>query len=193
MPTAIPEPRLPLEPEEYPIYRPPRRLGCSALSIITLLTIFLFAFLFLRVTPRIVEGFKTSVSAQFGQITDTGTPVVENTADGGGTQDTGTPATAPPPATDTPVPPPPTPTPAAQCVEIINSALILRNEANVDVRGTRLPRGTALQLVEPGTPAIKDNKGNTWRHVQTLPTDGSEAKTGFVLDNDKYLKEAQCP
>jgi hypothetical protein len=196
MPTAIPESRLPLEPEEYPIYRPPRRLGCSGLSIVTLLTIFLFAFLFLRVTPRLVESFRNTVSAQFNQGSDSGTPIVETSADGGGTQDAATQVAVVPPVTDTPVPLPPTPTPAAQCVEIINSALILRQTANTAERGTRLPIGTVLQLLEPGTPPVTDNKGNTWRHVQTQPTDGAEPKTGFVLftsGNNTYLKEAQCP
>src|SRR6478672_11473813 len=178
--TATPEPRLPLEPEEYPIYRPPRRLGCSGLSIVTLLTIFLFAFLFLRVTPRIVDGFRSSVSAQFGGLTgDSGTPV-----SGLITNDQGTPieGTPPPKATDTPVPPPPTATPVAQCVQTANSALILRDQANTALTGTRIPIGTKLQLLEPGTPAVKDNKGNTWRHVQTIPQDGTQPKSGFVLD-----------
>src|SRR3954468_12952685 len=54
-----PEPRLPLEPEEYPLYRPPRRIGCSGLSIVTLVLVFVFAFLFWRVTPAIVEGVRS--------------------------------------------------------------------------------------------------------------------------------------
>src|SRR5438309_2006745 len=122
MPIATPEPRLPLEPEEYPIYRPPRRVGCSGLSIITLLTVFLFAFLFLRVTPRIVDSFKTGVSAQFnaspfGTLDSSGTPIAGVAVD-----DQGTPIAGSPAPTNTPAPtPPPTATPVPQCVQVANS------------------------------------------------------------------------
>src|SRR5436190_7455027 len=56
MPTNTPEPRLPLEPEEYPLYRPPSRVGCSALSLVTLITVAVFSLLFWQVTPRMVKG-----------------------------------------------------------------------------------------------------------------------------------------
>jgi hypothetical protein len=156
-----------------------------------LLTVFLFAFLFLRVTPQIVSGFKSTVSKQFSPASDSGTPVATLVVDEQGTPVAVTPA--PSAATNTPVPPPPTATPVPQCVQVANSALILRDEANTARTGTRIPIGTVLQLLEPGTPAVKDNKGHTWRHVQTLSSDGAQPKSGFVLDDDKYLTPAQCP
>ena len=56
MPVTTVEPRLPLEPEEYPLYRPPRRIGCSALTIVALLTVGVFALLLWKVTPQWAEA-----------------------------------------------------------------------------------------------------------------------------------------
>src|SRR5215216_4478590 len=84
MSISTPEPRLPLEPEEYPLYRPPRRIGCSALAIVPLILIGVFAFLLWRVTPKVADGI-ISIPRQILNV-GTSTPAVEEVAntDGGG-------------------------------------------------------------------------------------------------------------
>src|SRR4028119_1617814 len=53
MAIRTPEPRLPLEPEEYPLYQPPRRVGCSGITIVTLLALGTFLFLVWRGGPHL--------------------------------------------------------------------------------------------------------------------------------------------
>src|SRR5689334_12534472 len=111
MPINTPDPRLPLEPEEYPLYKPPRRIGCSALAILPLILIGVFAVLFWRVTPQIAEGI-VNVPRQILNI-PTYTPDVQEPTPGPGglaTQTVPVPPTVPvtttasvPPATPTPV------------------------------------------------------------------------------------------
>ena len=61
-----PNPRLPLEPEEYPLYSPPKRVGCSALAILPIILIAIFVFLFFRVTPNMAQGMVNPVRQIFG-------------------------------------------------------------------------------------------------------------------------------
>src|SRR5438876_1773419 len=99
MTVATPEPRLPLEPEEYPLYKPPSRIGCSALSLITLVTVLVFAFLFWQVTPRMVKGIGGLNPANL-LTNDQGTPI----AAASDTNASGTPEASDGGALDTPGP-----------------------------------------------------------------------------------------
>src|SRR4051812_37288595 len=125
-----PEPRLPLEPEEYPMYRPPRRVGCSGLSAVTLVMLFLFAFLFWRVTPDIVDGFRSlGGSNTLNASTDQGTPLVTPGANTSLATQTADIAAAPPTATIAPIA---TPTSVRECVLVINTSNGLRLRAEPD-------------------------------------------------------------
>jgi hypothetical protein len=168
--TTTPHPRLPLEPEEYPLYKPPRRFGCSALSITILLLFFMFAFLFWRVTPGIVGGLR-----QIGGSNPTPLATL-------GVTDMATQTAEAVPPTDTPAP---TFTPVPECVQIVNSSLQLREKPDKSLRGTGLAIGTKLQALEAPT---KDDAGNEWRHVQQLPPDTG---SGYVLND--FLKSVPCP
>src|SRR6059058_4204233 len=104
MPTNTPEPRLPLEPEEYPLYRPPSRIGCSALSLVTLITVAVFSLLFWQVTPRMVQGISAiSLNPLAGDATPGALPQgAMATQTAGASGDTG--AALAPTASPTPVP-----------------------------------------------------------------------------------------
>lgn len=181
-----PEPRLPLEPEEYPMYRPPRRVGCSGLSAVTLVMLFIFAFLFLRVTPAIVEGFKSLSSNTLNASTDQGTPIAGTPGNTNLATQTVEVASAPPTAT---LPSIATPSPVTSCVQVVKSSLQLRVEPDRSLKGiVVLSIGTKLQLVEPDATPVKDSNGDTWKQVKELPPD---SHSGYVLDD--YLKTISCP
>src|SRR3954467_6463844 len=121
MSLTTPEPRLPLEPEEYPLYKPPRRIGCSALAILPLILIAVFAFLLWRVTPRVAEGI-ISIPRQILNIgTSTPAPTEEaSTGEGGlATQTVPVPPTIP----VTPTVPIvlPSPTPVVEYFKVANT------------------------------------------------------------------------
>ena len=158
------------------MYKPPRRFGCSALSITTLLLLFLFAFLFWRVTPGIVGGLKSNVSRQLGLSSDP-TPLATVIAADIATQ---TAQVVPP--TDTPAP---IPVPVMECVQVVRSALQMREQPNRNLRGIGIAVGTKLQALEP---PVKDDAGSEWRHVQQLPPDTG---SGYVFND--YLIAATCP
>src|SRR5436190_14069697 len=141
MPVTTPEPRLPLEPEEYPLYKPPSRLGCSALSLITLITVLVFAFLFWQVTPRVVKGIGGLNPANL-LTNDQGTPI-SAVSD---STESGTPGVADGGALETPVPIV-SPTPVRTCVKVTgtgNQGTPLRAE----------PKSSAASV-------IKDAKGKS--------------------------------
>src|SRR5213595_3708592 len=109
MPTNTPEPRLPLEPEEYPLYRPPSRVGCSALSRVTLITVAVFSLLFWQVTPQIVKGISTiSLNPQSSDATPQALPQGAMA-----TQTTGAPGDTSPVLVPTA-----SPTPVPHCVKV---------------------------------------------------------------------------
>ena len=172
MPVRTPEPRLPLEPEEYPLYRPPSRIGCSALTIITLITLVTFAFLFSRVTPQMAKA-----------ITDlprgllSGGEATADTTPGVGAYATQT-AVALPTVTAAIL----NPTPTIEYVQIANTGgqgVKLRAEPKVDGKNVvTVGEGAKLQVVGADT----TNSDGVWRHVQLLPPDG---RAGYVLN--KYL------
>ena len=185
-----PEPRLPLEPEEYPLYAPPRRIGCSGLSIVTLIMLFVFAFLFWKVTPGIVKSVR-SFSPTGLLSSDQGTPgATPDISAGAGTVVAGAPSA-------TPTLKPPTPTPVRECVQVVKASITIRTQPKLsapsalqDAAGNtvRAKPGTQLQLVEANPTPIKDTDGTTWQHVQLLPPD---SRQGYVLES--YLSPVPCP
>ena len=178
MPIRTSEPRLPLEPEEYPLYKPPRRFGCSGLTIVTLLTIGVFALLVWKVTPDIAKG-----------ITDIPRGLLPNqptaeTTRGAGSLSTQTAISVPtrPAAVASP-------TPIIVYVQLgNNSGQLIRLRSKPDSTSSyqvSLRGGEILQVVSPDE---TDRNGNTWRHIQLLGKDG---RNGWVLA--KYLNPYNGP
>lgn len=186
MPVRTPEPRLPLEPEEYPLYKPPSRIGCSGLSIVALIAVLSFALLFLSVTPRIVQGI-----ASFNPFASE--DATADTTPGAGALET---QTALPADTPAPIAEIVTPTPSRVCVRVAgtgNEGTAMRAEPRADARrivpGT-VGEGATLELMGPDVNAGKDQAGADiiWRDVRLLPPDG---RRGFMLG--KFLQEIPCP
>ena len=178
MPINTPQPRLPLEPEEYPLYRPPSRIGCSGITIVTLLLAVVFAFLVWRVTPPMAKAITNIPRGLFGGTVDdpNATPGVE----GGFPTQTSLVAAIP---VDTPVPP----TPVIEYVKVSGTG-----GAGVKLRAD--PKNTAKYSVNVGEGATfqiigadVQNEAGTWRHV-LLPGDG---RSGYVLS--KYLIATGAP
>lgn len=178
MSVETPRPRLPLEPEEYPLYRPPRRIGCSALTIITLLLVMVFALLLWRVTPPMAKAITSIPQSIFSPNDDgeaDGTPVPVGFA----TQT----AIAQPTS-----PPPPPPTPVIEYVQLANT------EGKRGFRMRAEPRTNSKEVVNVGEgakfmvvgPNVASSEGE-WRHVE-LPGDG---RKGYVLA--KYLIPSTAP
>lgn len=209
MSIRTPEPRLPLEPEEYPLYQPPRRVGCSAITIITLATIAVFFLLLWRVTPQVarnITDFPKSLpvvggifSGGSGDSSDTGGDATGDNATPGtggfptqtalGGQAGGTPAAAPP--TNTPAPTPaPTNTPVIEYVRVANTGGLgvkLRKEPKQGAAyDTTVPESGVLKIIGADTKDAADPK-SIWRNVEYLK-DGSQ---GYVLS--KFLAPAPAP
>ena len=177
MAIRTPEPRLPLEPEEYPLYKPPPRVGCSGLTIVTVITLLAFGLLLWRVTPPMARAITDVPRALLGgdssqANTDTDTTV------------TGTSALAT--QTVQPLPTAPivgaaTPTPKVEYVKLANTGgqgVRLRAEPQPNARNiVTVGEGAVFMIIGPD---IKNEFG-TWRHVE-LPGDG---RSGYVLD--RYL------
>lgn len=191
MPVSTPQARLPLEPEEYPLYRPPKRIGCSGISIVSLVLVAVFAVLFLNVTPRIINGIRTFNPTSL--LSGDATP---NSSPGSGALETQTviATAALPTATSVPA----SPTPARTCMKIVNtggSGTPLRaqpnlNSASVIKDGTRrVGEGATLEVIGPDVTQGKDNSGKdlVWAHL-ILPGDG---RSGYILTT--YLEPGPCP
>jgi Bacterial SH3 domain len=188
MPINTPEPRLPLEPEEYPLYRPPRRVGCSALAIVPLLLIGIFALLIWRVTPKVAEGI-VAIPRQILNIS-TSTPAVEQITPGPGGLATQT-IPAPPnvPVTTTAPIVLSTPTGAAvvEYFKVANTGgqgVKLRADPRQDAnRVTGLAEGVVVKTVGPDQ-KVADV---TWKHVATI----DDQYIGWV--NSDYLTPNNKP
>jgi len=177
-----------LEPEEYPLYRPPRRIGCSGLSIVTLVLLVVFAVLFWQVTPPIIRGIKSfspSSLLSSGDATPVATP-------GSGALETQT------VVAEVPTVPLPTATPDRPCVKVTGTggagtamrAQPSSSSANVISGGNgKVGEGAILQVVGPDVTAGKDSAGRSivWMHV-ILPGDG---RSGYMLG--RYLQSVSCP
>jgi hypothetical protein len=174
MPVRTPEPRLPLEPEEYPLYRPPSRIGCSGLTVVTIIALLAFGLLLWRVTPPMARAITDVPRDLFGGRDDT----VEADATPG-------PASL---ATQTTAP---LSTPAVAIVATATPTIEYVKLANTGGQGVRLraePRPNARSIVTVGEGAVfmiigpnVKNEFGTWRYVE-LPNDG---RKGYVLD--RYL------
>lgn len=170
MPVRTNEPRLPLEPEEYPLYRPPRRFGCSGLTVVTLLTLTVFGLLVWKVTPDMAKGLTDPLK----KIFSSGVATAETTR-GPSTLATQT-AVAARPTT------PPVVTPTAIIVYVQagnNSGASIRVRSKPDSSASyslSLKGGEILRVIS--TVDEKDKVGNEWRHVQLLCKDG---RNGWVL------------
>ncbi|HKP54910.1 MAG TPA: SH3 domain-containing protein [Chloroflexia bacterium] len=177
MPIRTNEPRLPLEPEEYPLYKPPRRFGCSGLTIVTLLTLGVFALLVWKVTPDMAKAITDLPKPLFrGQSTP-------ETTRGAGALSTQTAIAAPT------RPPVVTPTPIIIYVQLgNNSGQSIRMRSKPDSTSSyqvTLKGGEILQVISQDE---TDKNGNTWRHVQLLGKDG---RNGWILS--KYLNPYTGP
>jgi hypothetical protein len=187
MRATTPEPRLPLEPEEYPFYRPPRRIGCSALAIVPLILIAVFAFLIWRVTPNVAEGI-VAIPRQIFNVS-TSTPAVEEITSGPGGLATQTIPVPTLPVTPTApiVQPAVTATPVVQYFKVANTGgqgVRLRAEPTQDgARVTALDDGTIVKTVGPD----QKDANVTWKHVATA----DDQYTGWV--NSSYLTPTTKP
>ena len=182
MPIETPQPRLPLEPEEYPLYRPPRRIGCSGLTIVTLVLALAFAVLLWRVTPPMAKAI-TDVPKAIFNIND---PTPETTPGTGAFATQTAVAVVVPTAVPT-VPP----TPVIEYVQVANAggqSVSMRIEARQNARQVvAVGEGAKLQIIGLDVPDPNKAVG-VWRHVQLLPTDG---RSGYILA--KYLIPAPGP
>ena len=192
MRTNTPEPRLPLEPEEYPLYSPPKRLGCSALAILPLVLVAIFAFLFFRITPQLAQGMVNPIR----QLLNIELPTAEPTATT--VQPEATPgevvvvtstletAVATPTSAPTTAPLPPTSIPD-EYVEVANTGgqgVRLRAEPRLDAaRVDGLAEGTVCKIIGPDV----TNGDGTWRHVEVV----GKAEQGWVLN--RWLIPSTAP
>jgi hypothetical protein len=172
MPVSANEPRLPLEPEEYPLYRPPRRIGCSGLTIVTLITIAAFALLLWRVTPDMAKAI-TDIPRGLLQ---SGTEEPDDSP-GASSRATQTALSLPTATANIVV----NPTPVIEYVKVANtggSGVRLRVEPRSNARSIiNVGEGALFQVIGPDQPD-EDNPANIWRNVQLLPPDG---RKGWVL------------
>lgn len=181
MPVNTPEPRLPLEPEQYPLYKPPSRIGCSALSVIALLFLLVFALLSWKVTPQVAKAI---VDVPRGLIPGAGSDISADTTPGTGSLSTQTAVPAPSPT----LPPIATPTPNIEYVQVANTSgqgVRLRADAASSAKySVVVDDGAVLMVIGSDV----TNGEGTWRHVQLLPPDG---RAGYILS--KYLIAASRP
>ncbi len=170
MPINTPEPRLPLEPEEYPLYKPPRRVGCSGLTIVTVIAVLAFAFLLARVTPQWAKGITDIPRALLP-----GSDATADTTPGTGALATQTVIVT---AAATQVPTPKA-TPVAEYVRLANTGgqgVKLRVEPKPDAKNVvSVGEGAVFKVIGPD---VTTSLG-TWRRVE-LPGDG---RSGYVLAN----------
>ncbi len=176
MPVNTPEPRLPLEPEEYPLYKPPSRIGCSGLTFVALVSVLAFAVLFRWVTPQLAKSM-TDVPKNL--FTKSGDATPETAAGAAAITTQTTLAQAPPTQVPTPKP-----TPVIEYVKVANtggSGVKLRSEPRSGARySTTVGEGATFKIIGPDVPDPNKSIG-IWRHVE-LPNDG---RNGYVLS--KFL------
>lgn len=178
-----------MEPEEYPLYSPPKRIGCSALAILPVFLVAVFVFLLFRITPHVAQGMINPIR----QMLNIETPTPEPTSAPSGTGSIATVTIQPPTATivvetPTPVPVPPTPTTMVEeYVEVANTGgqgVRLRAEPRVDAdRVDGLAEGTVCKIIGPDT----TNSDGTWRHVEVV----GKNEQGWILN--KWLIASEKP
>lgn len=190
MAIRTPEPRLPLEPEEYPLYQPPRRVGCSGITIVTLLALAAFVFLVWRVTPPMAKAitdfpktlpFVGPLFQDDDTDTDTGVGAfATQTPEAIIAADT-TPLPVAPTLTAGPPPPAPTNTPVPQYVRVANTGgrgVRIRQEPKADAPFEKVAaEGEVLQITGPDTPD-PNNANQVWRQVSRV----SDGASGYILN-----------
>ncbi|HEX8599053.1 MAG TPA: SH3 domain-containing protein [Chloroflexia bacterium] len=199
MAIRTPEPRLPLEPEEYPLYQPPRRVGCSGITIVTLLAIGTFLFLVWRVTPpmaKAITDFPKSIPI-LGPLLDDSDDEIEPGAATFPTQTAEALASPVDPAAAatavTVVASPtvaPTSTPVPEYVRIANTGgqgVRLRKEPRQNAEfEVVLREGEVIQIIGPDTPDPND-ANIVWRNVLKA----SDGQQGYI--QKRYLEAAPGP
>jgi hypothetical protein len=201
MPTPAPAPRLPIEPAGRPLYRPPTRLGCSGVTLVSVVALLAFLFCLRVVAPAVTQGIAdlpVPRSLIGPALTATATPEA-------GLPDAATPLPAPElTATLTP-PAPPTATVPAQAtlppataataapappeyVVVANTGgtgVYLRADPRLDAgRLIAVPEQTLLVIAGPDTTV----DSNVWRNVRTTK---DPIQTGWVPA--QYLSAATGP
>ncbi len=169
------EPRIPIEVDKRPVFREGPRLGCSAIALTAIVTVFAFYFLFTQVTPKWVAGG----AAIIGGILNSASPTSALSL-----------ISPTPEATSTPEP---TPTPQgsaikASYVQVANTGGVgvrLRSDPKANANTVRnLPEGTVVQVIGPD----QANADGKWAYVRTLDENGD---TGWIARN--YLVPAPAP
>lgn len=197
MAIRTPEPRLPLEPEEYPLYQPPRRVGCSGITIVTPLAIWTFLFLVWRVTPpmaKAITDFPKSIPI-LGPLLDDSD---EEPEAGAATFPTQTaealaspvdPAATAVAAAASPTVAP-TSTPVPEYVRIANTGgqgVRLRKEPRQNAEfDVVLREGEVIQIIGPDTPDTND-ASIVWRNILRA----SDSEQGYI--QKRYLEAAPGP
>jgi hypothetical protein len=203
MPTPAPAPRLPIEPASRPLYRPPTRLGCSGVTLVSVAALLAFLFCLRVVAPVLTQGIAdlpVPRSLIGPALTTTPTPEA-------GLPDAATPLPAPeltatltPPAPPTATIPAPAqatlpPAPAAttapappEYVVVANTGgtgVYLRADPRLDARRLiAVPEQTLLVIV--GSDTTVDS--SVWRNVRTTK---DPIQTGWVPA--QYLSAATAP
>ncbi|HEX8229859.1 MAG TPA: hypothetical protein VF826_11185 [Chloroflexia bacterium] len=201
MAIRTPEPRLPLEPEEYPLYQPPRRVGCSGITIVTLLAIGTFLFLVWRVTPPMAKNitdFPKSLPILGPLLDDDDDSETEAGAANFPTQTAEALASPVDPAATAATAvavvasptPAPTNTPVPEYVRIANTGgqgVRLRKEPRQDADfDVVLREGEVVQIIGPDTPAAND-ASIVWRNILRA----SDGQQGYI--QKRYLEAAPGP
>ena len=177
MQNPAPAPRLPIEPESRPLYRPPARLGCSGMALVSLVTLAAFLLFFAVLVPQLLTRVREISWPEALGLAPRATTTPALDADA--TVSTATPATLPA-VVATPIPtlPPPTATPEPEYVAIGNTAgdnVALRAEPRADADRILALRPRTVLLVI-GADVTTD--GKLWRNVRTATGD---AATGWVM------------
>jgi hypothetical protein len=183
MQNPAPAPRLPLQPDARPLYRPPPRLGCSGVTLVMLVALLAFVVLFVIYVPQLLAGLRGfSLPRVLGLDRATPTALVAQVVTPGpdATLTAGEPDVTPilpDDPTATPLPPP-TATPEPEYVAIGNSAgdnVALRAEPRADGKKLiALPPRTLLQVIGADT----TTDGKLWRNVRTT---GDSPLIGWIL------------
>ncbi len=186
-----------MEPEEYPLYQPPRRVGCSGITIVTLLAIGTFLFLVWRVTPpmaKAITDFPKSIPI-LGPLLDDSDEEPEAGAATFPTQTAE--ALASPVITETAVVVAavsptvvPTNTPVPEYVRVTNTGgqgVRLRKEPRQNAEfDVVLREGEVIQIIGPDTPDAAD-VNIVWRNILRA----SDGQQGYI--QRRYLEAAPGP
>lgn len=180
MQNPAPAPRLPIEPDSRPFYRPPRRVGCSGMALVSLITVAAFLLFFAVITPQLIDRARSiSLPGILGLARATPTTALAAATAVPGPLATADASPDSSPVLPTPAPTlvPPTVTPEPEYVAIGNSAgdnVALRAEPRTDAAKLIALRPRTVLLVI-GTDVTTD--GKLWRNVRPA----NDPTTGWVM------------